>query len=143
MITEWLTQFSGTHWQGEGELWLDAEGNSAETYACKMQLYNDGVNYSWYFKDALKTGSFKFNAEGAIWHDSWHQENAVQCAYEAGAWGIFTLSHAYKVPENPDWGWRSKLSQRPDGCLVLQMTNIAPWGEEGRAVRMIFSKVES
>jgi len=35
------------------------------------------------------------------------------------------------------WGWRIALCHRaPTGELVLQMTNIAPWGEEARAVRM-------
>jgi hypothetical protein len=39
-----------------------------------------------------------------------------------------------------DWGWRIGLSLRaPTGELVLRMTNIAPWGEEARAVRMTCS----
>jgi hypothetical protein len=32
------------------------------------------------------------------------------------------------------------LSERPSGELVLQMTNVAPWGEEQRAVRMVFTR---
>jgi hypothetical protein len=28
----------------------------------------------------------------------------------------------------------------PAGELVLQMTNITPWGEEARAVRMTFTR---
>lgn len=41
------------------------------------------------------------------------------------------------------WGWQSKLSERPDGTLVLQMTNFAPWGEEGRAARMVFTRTKT
>ena len=48
------------------------------------------------------------------------------------------MSHEYQVGDEPNWVWCSILSKRPDGALVLQMTNIAPWGEEGRAVRMVF-----
>lgn len=55
--------------------------------------------------------------------------------------GLFTVKSTYEVPSNPNWGWQSKLTELPDGTLVLQMTNIAPWGEEGRAVRMIFSRI--
>ena len=45
----------------------------------------------------------------------------------------------------PRWGWRMMLSLRPpfEGApesLVLQMTNIAPWGEEARAVRMVAAR---
>ena len=42
--------------------------------------------------------------------------------------------------EGPDWGWRTSVAQRPSGELVLQMTNIAPWGERARAVRMVFAR---
>jgi len=55
-------------------------------------------------------------------------------------WVFFTVHHAYDVLDNPSWGWQSKLSERPDGCLILQMTNITPWGEEERAVRMAFTR---
>ena len=51
-------------------------------------------------------------------------------------WALFTVQGTYGAGEGPDWGWRSQLSVRPLGAgqLVLQMTNIAPWGEETRAV---------
>ena len=85
-----------------------------------------------------KRGSFAFNKTGAIEVDSWHQKNPVQCLNVSRAWGIFTIIHEYEVAGSPSWGWRTKLVERTDGSLVLQMTNIAPWGEEGRAVRMVF-----
>ncbi len=90
-----------------------------------------------------KTGSFRFNEEGAVWSDSWHQESPVSCLYVPTARGIFTITHEYGPPGGPKWGWRSSLSERPNGDFVLQMTNIAPWGEEGRAVRMVFSDAEA
>jgi hypothetical protein len=46
-----------------------------------------------------------------------------------GVWG----------PER-DWGWRIGLYLRPTDELALQMTVITPWGEEGRAVRMVFQR---
>jgi hypothetical protein len=140
MMKEWLTKLSGTRWKGKGELWLDPEGNSAEHYDSKLKIESDSISYSWIYEGDVKEGIFTFNAKGALWVDSWHQENPVQCFNVPKAWGIFTVSHEYDVPDNPKWGWRSQLSERPDGSLVLQMTNITPWGEEGRAVRMVFTR---
>ncbi|WP_141737062.1 hypothetical protein [Marinobacter sp. X15-166B] len=139
MINERLAKLTGTRWTGTGELWLDPAGNTAAYYACELTIENDAIHYSWWYDKAPQNGSFTFFDEnGAIWVDSWHQQNPVRCVNNPEAWGIFTVSHAYEVPDSPDWGWRSRLSQRPDGSLVLQMTNITPWGEEGRAVRMVF-----
>ncbi len=86
---------------------------------------------------------FKFSENGASWLDNWHQSKSVNCTELTNVWGLFTLTHSYEVSLNPYWGWQSKLTQRPDGSLILQLTNIAPWGEEGRAVRMIFSLIKT
>lgn len=139
-MKDWLTEYTGTKWKGKGELWLDPEGNSAVHYDCELNIEADAISYSWVYEGEVKNGTLTFNGNGAIWVDIWHQENAVQCFNVPNSWGIFTLTHEYEVPDNPKWGWRSKLSERPDGALVLQMTNITPWGEEGRAVRMVFMR---
>lgn len=133
-----LNRLSGSIWAGKGELWLDPEGNNAVKYDCQLHIDGDAINYTWSYENESQKGQFKFNEAGAVWFDSWHHADSVQCNNVADVWGIFTLFYAYEVPDNPNWGWRSTLSQRPDGALVLQMTNIAPWGEEGRAVRMVF-----
>ncbi|MDJ0622430.1 MAG: hypothetical protein QNJ17_05665 [Desulfocapsaceae bacterium] len=139
MIKDFLTKYAGTQWSGSGELWLDPEGNKAEKYDCELEIDIDVIYYSWIYENEIKKGSFSFNEAGAIWLDSWHQRESVQCTNVPETWGIFTLCNTYEVPGNPNWGWRSKLSKRPDNSLVLQMTNITPWGEEGRAVRMVFT----
>ena len=138
-MKEWLARFSGIRWKGEGELWLDPQGNSAVHYNSELKIESDSILYSWIYEGDVKNGKFTFNENGAVWVDSWHQANAVQCIYVPNEWGIFTVSHEYEATENSKWGWRSKLSERPDGSLVLQMTNISPWGEDGRAVRMVFT----
>jgi hypothetical protein len=49
---------------------------------------------------------------------------------------LFQLQYEYGP--DADWRWRIALTLRaPTDELVLQMTNIAPWGEEARAVRMV------
>ncbi len=134
-----LIKFIGTRRKGKGELWLDPYGNEALLYDCEISIDKDALHYSWHYEDEVRRGSFTFDDAGVTWVDTWHQQSPVQCTDVPGAWGIFTVSHEYETPAMPNWGWRSKLPERPDGALVLQMTNIAPWGEEGRAVRMTFA----
>lgn len=143
MKKQWLTKLEGTTWTGRGELWLDPEGNKADIYKCQLHIENGAINYTWTYDGETKNGRFTFNEGNIIWFDSWHQPEAVKCIEVPDVAGLFTVKYTYEVPDNPYWGWQSKLSQRPDGTLVLQMTNIAPWGEEGRAVRMVFSRKTS
>jgi len=124
-------------------LWLDPEGNTADISDCTLSIDSGVLSYTWVYDGDTKIGSFTFHDSDVEWTDSWHQSEAAHCRYLSDAWGLFTVEHTYSVPSTPDWGWRSKLSQRPDGSLVLQMTNIAPWGEEGRAVRMVVQRVQS
>ncbi len=141
MANKWFSKYQARQWVGTGELWLDPEGNSVIRYDCSLEFESDALHYTWSYEGQARQGSFTFNEDGALWSDTWHQPNPTQCAEVANAWGLFTVEHSYDVPSNPSWGWRSKLSERPNGDLILQMTNIAPWGEEGRAVRMTFSPV--
>ncbi len=140
MDRQLLSKLEGTKWAGRGELWLDPEGNKADYYDCQLQVESGAIIYTWIHEGETKKGNFTINESGGSWVDSWHQPEAVKCTDVSGAWGLFTFKHIYEVPSSPSWGWQSKLTERPDGSLILQMTNIAPWGEEGRAVRMIFTK---
>lgn len=140
MTKLWLNKLAGTKWLGSGELWIDPKGNDAVLYDCKLNIEANAIYYSWFYENETKQGSFTFNDNGAVWVDSWHQPKSVQCVNATESWSIFNISHTYEVPDNPNWGWQSKLSERPDGSLVLQMTNITPWGEDGRAVRMVFTR---
>ncbi len=142
MEKQFLSKLEGTQWTGKGELWLDPEGNKADSYDCQLQVENGVINYTWTYEGDTNKGSFTFNESGANWVDSWHQPELAKCTKVTDAWGLFTIKHTYDVPSNPSWSWQSKLTERPDGSLVLQMTNIAPWGEEDRAVRMVFSRVK-
>ena len=140
MAQSWIHEFQGTQWQGKAELWLEPQSNDADISDCTLTVASDVLSYTWIYEDETKTGLFTLDEDGATWTDDWHQPDPVHCKYLSDAWGLFTVEYSYSAPSGPDWGWRSKLSQRPDDSLVLQMTNIAPRGEEGRAVRMVFQK---
>ena len=140
MANNWTEEFDSTEWAGVGELWLDPEGNDVERYECSMTIGLNTLSYKWAYEGEEKQGRFEFLDDGATWSDSWHQSNSAKCLPVQNTNSLFAIEHTYTDPSEPSWRWRSQLSERPDGSLVLQMTNITPWGEEGRAVRMIFKK---
>ncbi|MEM9484086.1 MAG: hypothetical protein AAGA83_10395 [Cyanobacteria bacterium P01_F01_bin.116] len=140
MFDSRTNELKGSEWTGEAELWLDPKGNEVDVSKCTLAIEPGVLTYTWVYDGETKTGSFTFAQDGATWIDSWHQPDPAYCKYLSETWNLFAVEHSYPVPSGPNWGWRSQLSQRPDGSLVLQMTNITPWGEEGRAVRMIFQR---
>jgi len=140
MVKAWIDVFDSTEWVGVGELWLDPEGNDVDRSECSMAIEANTLSYKWSYENEMKQGSFEFFDGGATWSDSWHQPKSAKCLNLQKTNSLFAIEHSYSEPSEPSWNWRSQLSERPDGSLVLQMTNIAPWGEEGRAVRMIFNK---
>ena len=105
-----LSAFEGTSWTGTAELWLDPLGDEGVSSDCTISIEKDRVRYTWSHEGKSHQGS--------------------------GAAELFQVAGSYGP--GSEWGWRTGLSFRaPTGELVLQMTNIAPWGEEARAVRMI------
>jgi hypothetical protein len=139
MTHQWRTRLADTEWHGSAELWLDPEGNSVDRSDSTLRIEADAIHYTWSYEGQPHEGCFTFEGNGAMWLDSWHQPEPTVCGGVPGAAGLFTVEHTY----GPEWGWRTKLSERPNGDLVLQMTNVAPWGEEGRAVRMTFTRTDS
>ena len=139
-MNAFLEKMVGQKYKGKGELWLDPAGNTAEFYDCELAIEPNKIRYSWQYDNQTHEGSYTFNNKGAEWVDSWHQPKAILGSAIANTWGLFATHHEYEIPDSPNWGWRSQLSERPDGAFVLQMTNITSWGEEGRAVRMVFTR---
>ncbi len=134
-----LSDIDGTHWAGTAELWLDPLGDDVVRSDCTISIDGHVVRYTWSYEGEAHLGSITLSDEGAEFKDSWHQPEPMTCRSLGDASGMFQVQGLYG-PES-DWGWRTGLSLRtPTGELVLQMTNIAPWGEEVRAVRMISSR---
>jgi hypothetical protein len=131
-----ISDLVGAGWQGTAELWLDALGDEATLSDCTMSVEPNLVRYTWSHEGQPHRGSIALRPDGADFTDTFHQPEPMPCEPVAGAWGLAQVFGRYG-PEM-DWGWRIGLSHRaPTDELVLQMTNVAPWGEEVRAVRMI------
>jgi len=131
-----ILDLAGTKWSGQGELWLDPLGNQADVCDCTIEVAKDAIDYRWSHEGKPHTGRIALRPEGADFTDTFHAPTTMSFVAKAPTWCVVDLFGTYECG-GPPWGWRILLSLRPTGELVLQMTNIAPWGEAHRAVRMI------
>ena len=138
----------GTRWSGTSELWLDPLGDEAARSECTLTVERRddayAVLYTWAHDGVDNDGSYLVHPDHVVFTDAWHKADGMRCARRAGSRALFDAEGSYAVGDGPEWGWGSTLSFRTMGppSLVLQMTNIAPWGEHGRAVRMILTRDE-
>lgn len=136
-----LRDLAGTSWQGNSELFLDPLGNHAHLSPCTLHVELDGVRYTWAHEGTSHEGRIALDATGGTFTDTFHNPGEMRCEHGGRAGALFDLVGSYAAGDGPRWGWRLLLALRPsnDGepeALVLQMTNITPWGEDVRAVRM-------
>jgi hypothetical protein len=136
----WVGDHQDTTWSGQSELWVDPAGNDADVSDATLSVGADEISYTWVYKGAEQSGEFRWTGEALQWKDSWHQPAGVTLAPVPGHGSLIAAEYSYSGGTGPDWRWRIKLAERPDGTLVLQMTNIAPWGEEARAVRTVLRR---
>jgi hypothetical protein len=137
-MTQW-SELSDTRWNGDAELWLDPLGDQAVRSACSARVGPSILEYTWQHEGQPQTGKLVLGEGGADFTDTFHSSSAMSCACVPGSRALVDVQGSYGP--DADWGWRITVSLRaPTGELVLQMTNIAPWGEEVRAVRMVMSR---
>jgi hypothetical protein len=130
----------GTRWEGTSELWEDPLGNEVQTSDCSIGIDGDTLRYSWSYEGKAHEGTLALRDSGAEFSDSWHQRKPIACERVADTWAIATVRYVYME----SWGWQIGVCHRePTDELVVQMTNIAPWGEEGRAVRMVAKRKDA
>jgi hypothetical protein len=133
-----LDELKGSKWAGRSELWLDPLGNELTEGTCTLEVQESGITYTWTHKGETKTGSVVLTDDGGVFTDTFHSPSETTCRNLVGNRGLFLIEGTYG--DNDEWGWLIGLSQRPTGELILQMTNIAHWGEEARAVRFTCTK---
>lgn len=134
-----ISELSGTKWAGRSELWLDPLGDTAIEGTCTLEVGDSGITYTWTHEGDTKEGSVTLEDGGGVFTDTFHSPTDMKCKNLVGNRGFFLMEGTYG--DSNEWGWLVGLSQRtPTGELILQMTNIAPWGEEARAVRFTCQK---
>jgi len=134
-----LPELDGTDWAGTAELWLDPLGDEVVRSDCAVQLGADGLRYTWSHDGEKHRGAITAAPGASSFTDSFHSPQPMACRDVADAWGLLQIQAEYG--EASDWRWRIGVSYRtPTEQLVVQMTNVAPWGEEARAVRMVCNR---
>ena len=134
-----LEELAGSRWEGTSELWEDPLGDVVQKSDCTMAVDGGELRYTWSYKGKAHEGKLTLGEGGASFTDSWHQQEPMACEPVTNPRSIATVQYTYMET----WGWRINLCHRePTGELVLQMTNIAPWGEEARAVRMVGKRAD-
>lgn len=128
------------HYTGSNTLWLGDDA-PPETSSATADVRGSELAYTWSFRGTAHRGVITLGDGGLHWVDSFHQSTGVEL-WSVPAHGALAAGwYAYPAGDgSPDWSWRLAVCGRPDGTLVVQMTNITPWGEEAPAVRLVLSR---
>jgi hypothetical protein len=124
-------------WTGTMRLWLEADAPPDES-GSTATLIGGRLHWTWSFGGAPKAGWI--DPADLTWADSFHQPEPKPLRPMPRPGALLSGDYTYPAPEGPDWGWQVVLSQRPDGALVLQMTNLCPWGESAPAVMAVWAR---
>lgn len=131
-------------WSGTNQLWLDP-AKPADVSPGTITVAEGRVHYRWCFEKTPQYGTFNLAHRGggvdAYWQDTWHQTRTLVCRGTVGAYPLLDVVGAYEAMDGPPWRWRAVLSLRPTDELILQMYNLAPWGEPSRAVRLLCTRI--
>lgn len=108
---------------------------------CTVKITNDdAIHYTWEREGIQHQGAIHITHKGAggYFKDTFHTSGSeMMLAFVPNPRTLLCLEGVYQEV----WGWRIAMCFRNStGELVVQMTNIAPWGEECRAVRMIVQR---
>lgn len=104
------------------------------------------IEYDWVFdgqkQDGVLMFGFEKNSEivNAVWIDSWHQTADFMPSKGKGKNRKITFKGFYKVPDHPDWCWRTDVEIESKDSFKIIMYNVSPEGNESLAVEMFFSR---
>lgn len=148
-ISEKLAALAGK-WKGTNRLnqsWLPdpiAESPSTADVSRRLNGQFLEIAYTWEFEGKLQEGLLilggdnKSDAVNAFWTDSWHLAHQVMlCEGTAADNGSISVKGYYKVPDHPDWGWRTEIIPAADSFKYV-MWNVSPDGDEELATETEF-----
>ena len=131
-----LKGLEATAWTGLCETWCDPQGNEVSESNCILEMNKSAteLKYKWEHQGKEQEGKITINPDGgATFVDSMHTNNTPLILAELPN---TRAMHSFEGVYNEIWGWRVIMAMRGTdptvhGDLVVQMTNISPWGEVG------------
>jgi hypothetical protein len=76
----------------------------------------------------------------SAWVDSFHMGTGMLFSEGLRQEQAYSVTGKYRVPESPEWGWRTTLELRSDNELVIAAYNISPEGQEDIATESILHR---
>ena len=120
---------------GQHKLWMDHD--KPPILGDITATLEDGVlRWRWAFKDKHHEG--QLHLDGSSWNDSFHQNEPQALELEPSRGARVAAGYVYGPTDQP-WSWRISVSDRPDGSMLVQMTNFTPWGEGHPAVEWVLT----
>ena len=144
-LNEDFEKFTGD-WKGTNNLYLSwlpdplkpSDGTMNVSMKAKGQFVQ--FDYTWAYEDEPQEGLIvlgcdtKSDAVQVVWTDSWHSRHTFMVSDgKVDENGAVSVKGYYKVPDHPDWGWRTDIIPAGDSIKIV-MYNVSPEGEEELAV---------
>ena len=102
------------------------------------------IEYTWIFEEKPQAGILLVGNEKdsikAVWIDSWHNGDKFMNFEGTIEGNSIKLKGFYKVPDHPDWGWKTEIRFENDNSFEIIMHNVTPEGEESVAVEAVYTR---
>ncbi len=138
-------------WRGSNSLhvsWMEGDpvkksdsNATVETAAMNRFLK---IEYTWVFEEKPQAGILLIGNEKdsikAVWIDSWHNGDKFMNCEGTVEENSINLKGFYKVPDHPDWGWKTEITVQDENSFKIIMHNVTPEGEESLAVEADYTR---
>ncbi len=140
-------------WKGSNRLhtsWIpedpikDSDSNCSVNLVAMEQALK--LEYTWSYEGAPQSGLMIIRspkdsqAVDFYWLDSWHLSNIYMISEGKIDGKVISVKGFYKVPDHPDWGWRTDFDCGDGDSFSFTMYNVTPEGEESLAVESAFTR---
>ena len=139
-------------WMGTNRLhvpWMaddpikESNSNASISFAANAKFFK--LEYDWVYEGQRQEGLLiifvdKESKASMVWFDSWHQSAGFMNCEGTFSDGKISVKGFYKVPEHPDWGWRTDLETEDSDSFKSTMYNVSPEGQEDLAVEGNFQR---
>ncbi len=140
-------------WSGTNLLyttWIEENPVSESVCSCIVGLAANAkflkIEYDWTFENKKQDGLLLIGCEKdadeaqAVWIDSWHMSDKIMSCDGRYAGDSISIKGFYKVPNHPDWSWRTDIIFSDEDSFKIVMNNVSPEGEESLAVEADYKR---